>query len=273
MVKKLFKHEFLAYARVMSVVYIILLTIATAGRVIQFFENDSIPYTIISTISGITYGFSVFAVFAFAFVMGIIRFYKNLFTSEGYLSFTLPVTASQHIVVKAVTAISVELVTLVVVLLSGCILAAGEMLVEIWKALRYILEKIFELAGAHTVIIGGELAILLLLELFAGIMLYYAFISIGQLFKKNRILAAVGAYFVYYIITQIVSTVLFISLSLIATTNFFGDFIFRLINQVTLHPYASIHFGIWLIVLLQAIFIWIEFLVVKKILTKKLNLE
>ena len=40
MVKKLFKHEFLAYARVMSVVYIILLMIATAGRVIQFFEND-----------------------------------------------------------------------------------------------------------------------------------------------------------------------------------------------------------------------------------------
>ena len=273
MVKKLFKHEFLAYARVMSVVYIILLTIATAGRVIQFFENDSIPYTIVSTISGITYGFSVFAAVAFAFVMGIIRFYKNLFTSEGYLSFTLPVTASQHIVVKAVTAVSVELITFVVVLLSGCILTAGEMLAEIWKALCYILKKLFELAGTHTVIIGGELAVLLLLELFVGIMLYYVFISIGQLFKKNRFLAAVGAYFAYYIITQIISTVLSVALSIIATTDLFGDFISRLLNQIALHPYAAIHCGIWLIVLLQVIFVWIEFLVVKKIISKKLNLE
>ena len=37
MVKKLFKHEFLAYARVMSIIYIILLTIDASTRVIFVF--------------------------------------------------------------------------------------------------------------------------------------------------------------------------------------------------------------------------------------------
>lgn len=128
MVKKLFKHEYLAYARVMSLIYIILLTIAAATRVIFIFESDTVAYDIVSTISVITYCVSVFAALGFSYVMGVVRFYKNLFTSEGYLSFTLPVTASQHIAVKLITAVSMNLLTWVMVLLSVCVVTAGELL-------------------------------------------------------------------------------------------------------------------------------------------------
>ena len=51
MVKKLFKHEFLAYMRILSVVYVILLTVAAATRIIQLFESDSIYYKIVSVFS------------------------------------------------------------------------------------------------------------------------------------------------------------------------------------------------------------------------------
>ena len=132
MVKKLFKHEFLAYTRIMGIVYIILLTVAAAGRVVQIFEDDSISYSIVSTISFITYGVSIGAALGFTTVLAIVRFYKNLFTSEGYLSFTLPVTATQHILVKAVTAVTMTIATLVAVMLSVSVITAGEVLVEIW---------------------------------------------------------------------------------------------------------------------------------------------
>lgn len=269
MVKKLFKHEYLAYARVMSLVYIILLTIAAASRIIMLFESDTVAYQIISVFSVITYFVSVLAALGFSFAMGIVRFYKNLFSSEGYLSFTLPVTATQHIAVKAITAVSMNWLTWVMVMLSGCIVCAGEMLTEIRKALTYILDKLYELAGIQSVLIGGEFVLLLLVASFASILLYDTFISIGQLFKKNRILAAVGAYFVYYIITQILSTVLSVMFSALALSGLFED----LGSWIILHPYVSIHIAMWGAILLSAVFALIEFIVIRTVITKRLNLE
>ena len=269
MVKKLFKHEFLAYARVMAIVYSILLTIATATRIILIFENDTTAYRIISTFSLIIYGVSVFTALIFSFAMGVVRFYRNLFTAEGYLTFTLPVTAAQHITVKAVTAVCVEVVTLLVVAISGCIVTLGEVLTEVWKALVYVLDKIYAQIGGQALLIGGEFIILLLLASFTSMMMYYVFISIGQLSKKNRILAAVGAYFAYYIITQVLSTIITIVFSVLATTDFFE----KIGYWITQNPFESIHIGMWGGIALSSIFALIEFFVIRSIITKKLNLE
>lgn len=273
MVKKLFKHEFLYYARVMCIVYAVLLTVATAGRVIQFFESESISYEIVSTVSFLTYGVSVFAAMAFAYVLAVIRFYRNLFTTEGYLSFTLPVTASEHILVKAVTAVCVVFITLVVILLSGCIITAGEVLSEIWKAVSYVLAKTYELMGLHTVVLGAECLLLFAVGLLTAIMLYYTFITIGQLFKKNRILAAVGAYFVYYILMQILSTILMVTLTVAAASGALEGIVTWLTAQMELHPFVIMHAGLWILILLSAVFGLVEYFVIKNIITKKLNLE
>lgn len=273
MVKKLFKHEFLFYARIMGIVYLILFTVAGANRIIQFFENDSNAYSIVFTISCITYGISAVAVLGFGFVMGIVRFYKNLFTAEGYLTLTLPATPSQHIWVKAVTVVCVQLISILMVLVSGCIVTAGEMLVELWKAAAYIFGYIYDNIGAHSLAFGGELLLLFVLSSFSSIMLYYTFISIGQLFRKNRILAAVGAYFVYYIASQVVATVLMVIFSLLVASGAFESFGLWLGEMLEAHPYRVLHSGLWLGMLLPAISILVEFLIIRRIITKKLNLE
>ncbi len=273
MVKKLFKHEFLAYGRVMSIVYTILLTIAVTTRVIFLFENDSTPYEIISTFSILTYAVSVFAALAFSFVMALVRFYKNLFTAEGYLSFTLPVTAAQHIIVKAVTAVCVDLVTLLAVLISACIVTAGEVFSQFWDGLTFAFAEIYKLIGAHTILFSAEYLLLLIVALFVSTMLYYTCISIGQLSRKNRILAAVGAYFGYYILTQIVATAFLISFALTAAGGHLDGLARWLAQQLSDHPLASIHIGIWIGILLESAFLLLEFVIVKKIITKKLNLE
>jgi len=120
-----------------------------------------------------------------------------------------------------------------------------------------------------TIVIGLEFVLLLLVAAFTGIMLYYTFIAIGQLFRKNRVLAAVGAYFVYYIITQIISTVLTIGFSALTLSG--------TVEQIGLwaaaHPYQTIHIVMWGLIVLEAIFAAVEFLVIKWVITKKLNLE
>lgn len=269
MVKKLFKHEFLAYARVMGIVYVILLTVAAANRIIQFFETDTIAYTVVSVFSGITYGVSVAASFGFVFVLGIIRFYRNLFTAEGYLSFTLPVTARQHISVKVITAVAMDIITLLMSLVSVCIVTAGELLKEIIIAARYLLGKLYELVGNHMVTVSLEFLLLALVASFSGVLLYYTFIAIGQLFKKNRLLAAVGAYFAYYILTQILSTIFTIVISILGANGTLE----RLGLWVAKHVAATVHIAMWSGIVLGALFAALEFFVIKRIITRKLNLE
>ncbi|MBQ6998122.1 MAG: hypothetical protein IJO72_06000 [Oscillospiraceae bacterium] len=269
MVKKLFKHEYLSYVRVMSIVYVILLTMAAANRIIQLFEADTVAYKIVSVFSFITYGVSVAAAFGFSFVLGILRFYRNLFTAEGYLTFTLPVTPSQHICVKAIAAVSMNILTFVVVLLSGCIVTAGEVLKELWLAADYLLKNLYELVGSHMITVGLEYVLLLLLACFSGVGLYYTFIAIGQLFKKNRILAAVGAYFAYYVLTQIVTTVITIVFTVLGETGALEPVALWIME----HFAASVHIGMWIGIVLTALFTAVEFFIVKRIITRKLNLE
>ena len=269
MVRKLFKHEFLAYARAMSVIYMILLTVAAATRVIQFFESETAGYIIVATITFTSYGVVVFGAVAFTFALALIRFYKNLFSAEGYLSFTLPVTPSKHIWVKALTALSFSVMTWIAILLSGCIVSAGEMLKEIFLVLDYLVDKLYAFADFHATLFIIEVLVSILASALSSLLLYYTFIAIGQLFKKNRILAAVGAYFVYYIISQVVSSVLSLIFS-VFMTNTVSVKLNLFIQQ---HPFVTAHTILCGSIVLSGLFVVILFVVIRTIINKKLNLE
>lgn len=222
MVKKLFKHEFAYYLRSMLPIYGILLAIAAVSRIIQFFEADNTVYNTLNIISVLTYVVGIIAVFAMTMVFTITRYYRNLFTSEGYLSFTLPVTPTQHILTKLSTAVIVHAASLVVVLISACIITAGDVLNEIVKAIAYIVDLIperlaftFEETTAaqwrvNIWLFAAEFILLALAAVIYQMLLFYGCITVGQMFHKNRILAAVGVYFGYYMATQAIGTVLVI---------------------------------------------------------------
>lgn len=269
MVKKLFKHEFIAYVRVMVFVYAILLTVAAAGRIIRFFEYDSVVYKILNAFSGIAYAFTIGASLLFLFAFAVVRFYKNLFTHEGYLSFTLPVTQTQHILVKTMTQLCFAGITWVVILFSGCIFTAGDLLTEILKTLAYLLELCLKQALFQTISIGLEIVLLLVVISISDILVYYTFIAIGQLFKKNRILASVGVYFIYYIGVQFISTVFSILFSVFALTPVW----YKVLTFIGNHPFFAIHTGMWVAIILTSAWAVACFIVIRQIITRKLNLE
>lgn len=273
MVKKLFKHEFLAYIRVMGVVYLVLLGVAALSRFVQFFEAETVPYNIVRGASFAMYGICALGTLAANTVMAVVRFYRNLFTGEGYLTLTLPVTPAQHIWVKVLTALCMEAVTWLVVMASGCVITAGEVLVEVIKAAAYIGDQIYGVIGFHGAVFGAELVIVMAGQFAAAMMLYYLCIAIGQLFRKNRILAAVGAYVGFYILSQILATVYMATFSVYAMTGAFERDMEQLWRFVDAHPYTAMHSFLWIGFAVQAVFFLVEFLAVKGIITKKLNLE
>lgn len=213
MVKKLFRQEMLYYVRSLLPVYIILLGVALMGRIIQFFESDSWVYSTVSTSAAIAYVVAIIAALALTTIFCIVRYYKNMFTGEGYLTLTLPVTFPQHLRVKLGAALVTVVATVIVVVLSVVIYLTTDWLVEIVKAIVYLCKIISVETEGNFGFYVLEFILLMLAALTAGILLFYMCISLGQTARKNRVLAAVGIYFGIYLLTQILMTILIIVLT------------------------------------------------------------
>lgn len=269
MVKKLFKHEFNAWLRSFWLVFAVILTLAGSHRIFQFFENDSTAYEIANVLTLLFYSLSVLFVLAAPTFFAMNRFHKNLFTGEGYLTLTLPVTAGQHLWVKVLTATAMSVMSFVVCLLSVLLITAGDVFVEVWKAIVYLLRDIPTDKILHVVLYCLEVLVLLVVGIFSGHFLYDTCICLGQRFRKNRVAAAIGIYFAYYYLCQILSTIFGV---VVATLEEMGS-LQPWYDWLDKHPVASVHVVLAGCILLAALQGLICFAICHRTISKKLNLE
>ena len=102
MVKKLLKQEYKYYIRTFIFILPAILLLGLSVRVIQFFEvNHFLYYLAFGGLLVMFFGGSAAVIIA-AEVLAIVRFYKNMYSTEGYLTFTLPVTNHQHLISKLI---------------------------------------------------------------------------------------------------------------------------------------------------------------------------
>ena len=269
MVKKLWKHEYLAWLRVLPLIYGITLAVATLLRIVLIFENDSLYYRIVFGSAVFVFVVALMVTLASATVFGIQRFYKNLFTGEGYLTHTLPVTPANHLWVKVLTAVSFDILSVLVCLLAGAIATAGEVFSEICKAAAYLVRQIPGDYIGHAAGWTAEVIVMFVVAMFGSHMLFYLCICLGQLFRKNRVLAAVGVYFGFYAVSQVVSTVLTVVFAIMGEQGVWDG----ILEQIAKNPITFVHLllcgTVVLTVLLNLVYFWICHWVIHK----KLNLE
>lgn len=269
MVGKLYKHEFKAWLRVMSVIYGITLAVAVMLRVAQIFESDSIYYNIIFGSGVAMYIIALLVSFAAPVFFGTVRFYQNLFTGEGYLTFTLPATPANHLGVKVTTAVAFSILSVIVCVVSVMIVTAGEVFTELYKAADYLIKLIPQDISAHLTGYCVEFMLLLLVGFFAEHLLLDTCVCIGQLFRKNRVLAAVGVYFGIYMITQVLSTIFSVGMVVLEETGTLEP----LYAFIAEKPYETAHMVLCGLIVLLAALGLIYYLVCHWIICKKLNLE
>lgn len=271
MVKKLYKHEFAAYLRILLPIYAILLVVSAFGRIILEFESNTIVYGLLFGASCVLFVLTAFAAILVAGWYAIIRFYKNLFTGEGYLSFTLPVKPTQHLWVKSTTAAVCELLTLLAIFLSSAIFVKGPLITEIGKALGYLLGSIGKEYVTDAIIIAVELVLLMLVTIYSSYFMLYSCITIGQLAKKNRILAAIGVYFGYSVISQLFGTVLSVIIAFSSET--WDSNVEVTESLTTAETLLGVEILLLIGLLIALLFAFIFFAINRHIMTKKLNLE
>lgn len=208
------------------------------------------------------------AAFATQLVIAI-RFYKNIFSDEGYLTNTLPVTGGKLLLSKTI---------------AGCIWGAVDMLllhISLWIVIGtpYVTGLITEnMASVWSELSltdkGPALTFQALLLLYIGtcligvianVVLFYASVAIGQFVPGHKVLGAIAAYFV---INTAVSVIMLI---VMAVSGLLG---------ASIHPLsASFDFTIYirnslnLAIICSILQTLILYSVTYWIMEKKINLE
>lgn len=171
-------------------------SISSSGEI--SFANDS------STVSGIiggvlilSFGFLIAASVIGTLVIIIRRFYTNIFGREGYLTLTLPVSSHQIILSKWFSAMIIEFISFIVIVIA--LLCVFTPIAGVGNLLA-ILPSIGKVAATST----GILTICYFFVSFVtSIIFYYLAMAIGQLFQNHRIVMAIIAYALISLINSI----------------------------------------------------------------------
>lgn len=157
--------------------------------------------------------------FAAVMVLLLYHFYRNKFTDEGYLTFTLPVRPAQIVGSSVVNMLVWMLIAAVVVVASVVIAVVPGVLGddtvrdELLYALREFLPALGEQLGDFSQAIGNAYFMLTLLRAviapLCAVLLPIACITAGAaVAKKHKILAAFGIYYGVNFVVNLISSTL-----------------------------------------------------------------
>ena len=251
MVGKLIKHELFSIARIGAIPAGIMVLLAILARIMIATSSISLAVIIL-----MFYIFSVIATLIIGYLFGIQSFYQSLFTGNGYLTLSLPVTADQLIWSKLISAITIMFASIIITILSALIFFIGlpaETLEAMYEGVSIMGDIIAEYVKIDALLVF-ETILMIIISIPMSFLVFYAVMSIGQLFTvKNRkhiaILLYVGLIFGWSILSQ-----------------FAIEPIFELTTKV------SIHFTMWLRIVFNAGITVGCYFIVRYIIRNKINL-
>ena len=274
MLGKLLKYDLKSTARIFLPLYAVLLAFALINRFLDPFQinrmengiefqaaaaaNSFNLQAILATFSIMAYFILIIAVFVMTLVITIQRFYRNLLGDEGYLMFTLPVNAWQHIVSKLLVAMMWYVLSFAAVACSAVVLVGTSVIRSGLPHLAEMIQKGFGNAGF------AVLPIFILIELAASTLMIYDAMALGHLFPRHRLLASFGMYCVLYFIYELVLTIFLFA---------FGNTIFASILHSSVPTPHQLNLFFVLLALIAILTAAIHFIVINFILKRKLNLE
>lgn len=228
MFAKLLKYEWKANAGLLMILSACALGVGALGAgilrgIVYLSENmlnDEMAAIATSSLTSMMM-FVVMALVAYALAVQFInlwRFYKNKFTDEGYLTFTLPVTSHQIFLSSFLNILAWLAISVFVLICAAAMMifiGAGEPIEGMYKAFGDIFGSVDEgvdYVGQSMPGFGAFIG-LSVLEIFVApvytIVLLMTSITLGcVLAKKHKILATIGMYYVINMAVNIVSSII-----------------------------------------------------------------
>lgn len=232
MLGKLLKHEWKAVWKIPTLLIgILMLTAVLAGLTfaLPIWDSEWIGLPLSGMMMFFLFYFAIIATVLGISIYFAVRYYKNMYTDEGYLTHTLPVSARQLLLNKVITMSAWNLIGGLAVIASVILFAwvtvlslmsknsalareLAEGFVEFQRFMREIWNEP-ELKGING--FCASIVCLVLTSSFSGTMMVIGSINLGQMVRKHRILGAFGAYFVIYFAMQCLTTIIIMPLMII----------------------------------------------------------
>lgn len=210
MMGKLFKHEFKNTASKYWYMYAIILALTLFTKILDIiqmnlnsrFLNPPLYISMALLFIGLCFLVLLTGVFS------IIRFYRDMVGNQAYLTYTLPVEVWQHIIVRLTVSVFWIIISGIVCIISVFILGAGhDLLREILIGLSSMISSI---KTTQQVLFIIQLILSIIFNTASSLMMFYMAIAIGQLFNRNKAIAAAGAYVGCNMIMEVFTTLLFL---------------------------------------------------------------
>lgn len=215
MLGKLIKYEFKHTTRTMVVTYAALAAATLMGAFalyrLNFKTTDSTFVSIMSIVMVVLYAIVIIGVYCVDFIYLCYHYHKTMYSSQGYLTHTLPLSPAAIFGAKILVFFVWMLVSTLLSVFSFLILlqagTGGSFLEEVmgltWSGFS---EDVFSIFGMP----AGLLLVLFTVISLLGILLYILWITasmaIGQLSRKNRTVCSILTAFGFYILNKVVNT-------------------------------------------------------------------
>ncbi len=277
MLKKLLSYDFKAIFKYWWIGALTTLALsgvgAGCGSILETEKELPTSVTIFATIGMVLVVLGIFAFIIFAELLVYVRFYKHLFTDEGYLTFTLPVKRHQILSSKLISGFICGLSTILVAVTEGAIILLTtfhkDIFIEGWydKLINSIKEIIAEDGILYLTTFLLEIIVFALLVITLGILFTYLCITFaGAISKKSKLASAI---LVYYAATSVSSVFVYLFF-------FFGmeslfEWIFTLNNENTQN--AVLLVILFLLILFVAMLCTIAYTLNNWFIDRKLNLN
>ena len=215
MLSKLIKYDMKSLNRFLPVLHLfillssIMIRVFITGRIKPQTSSEQTDFLII--LCYVLYFTMITALSTGTYLIAGIRFYKNMFSDEGYLTKTLPITNGMHLLSKTIAGSIWAMVNMCFVYLCSYVVIWTPYIKSVVDENKDDILQEFGFVGKYAGLsLSTVLLILLLFSCFgaiSSIIMIYASVALGQLFSSHRVLGAVVSYFVISTLISVLSVV------------------------------------------------------------------
>lgn len=233
MLGKLIKHEWIATRRILLPVNLTIILITLVGCIFLGTDilrsKNSLPLVVLLIT---LYALSMIVLSLTSSIYLLVRFYRNLFSAEGYLMFTLPVKPVQLLNSKLIVACLWSFFSTLLTLASFFALGfssgyysamhsdsneksafLSDFIAAVTNGARdsASFQEVFGYTPAELLLLCF---ILLFISAFFSLTLGYLSIALGQLIEKYKLACSIVFYIALYIGTQIISSIVLVVINM-----------------------------------------------------------
>ena len=263
MLGKLLKYDLKWVYKLVGIFYILAFIFSLIGRVFGEIEN-SLVFDIVSKISfGVAISMMVSSLINCLMRLWV-RFVRNVYKDESYLTHTLPVKKKEIFASKVISGVICVFTTMILIIVCLFICYYSEANIELLKKLLEIAATTYNTTVLKLLLL---IAVVIFLEIVYVLLIGYVGIILGHKSNKNKMARSIAIGIALYFIFQT------LTLGLIALYGLFNPEVMNLINTtdiVNIDAIKSVMYaGIGIYVVYTIILYWLG----QRTLNKGVNIE